>query len=138
MTIYGCEIFFLITQLVLAGKDATSFRMKNAAMDPLTMIRLNRWHRDGIILAILYLLPCLWLGYSNGEWKSVGLISSGAILIRLTVYDIAFNKYAGLELYYFGSTPKADGIFAKIFGYQGAVRKSLAFGILLIIFQFIL
>ena len=138
MTIYSCEIYFLICQIMLAEKDATSYLMKNAALGPLTLIRLARWHRDGIVLAILYLLPCLWIGYQSGGWKSIALISSGATLIRLAVYDIAFNKYAGLELYYFGSTPKADGFFAKIFGSQGAVRKSLVFSALLITLQFLI
>src|SRR5882672_6584762 len=122
------EVFLLICTLFLAGKDATSYLLKdkNRPENSLDTGRIKRWHRDGLILNALFVLP---LVYFTGLWQIV--VYAG--LIRLAFFDVAFNKWAGLGLNYLGSTATIDKIFIKIFGKNGAILKSLAFLVILII-----
>lgn len=136
--IWICEIYFLICQSFQVGKDATSYRMKDKQMDPLTTNRLKRWHRDGVIQAFLSFLPCAFACFLKGGWPGLGLISACVFLIRMSFYDISFNKWAGLDLGFFGTTPKSDALFIWAFGTNGAVRKALAFTVALIIIQFLI
>lgn len=125
--IYLAEIYLLICILFLAGKDASSYLLKDKlkSNNTINFNRIKRWHRDGVILNILYVLPLLFLV----EWY----ILIFALLIRLSFFDIAFNKWAGLDFRFLGSTSWVDKIFIKIFGKMGAIKKSLTFYSILII-----
>lgn len=136
--IWICEVYFLICQSFQVGKDATSYLLKDATLNPLTLARLKRWHRDGVIQAVLSFLPCAIACFLKDGWMGLGLISACVFLIRMSFYDISFNKWAGLDLGFFGTTPKADSVFIFFFGVQGAVRKALTFAIALITIQFFL
>lgn len=138
LTISFCEIYFMICQFVQVGKDASSYLLKDTKLGPLTLIRLNRWHRDGVIQALLSFLPCAVACYILYGWKGLGLIAAGAALIRLSFYDISFNKWANLDLGFLGTTPKADAVFIAIFGTMGAVRKAIVFTAMLITLQLII
>lgn len=121
------EIFLIICILFLAGKDASSYLLKDKLRSDNTidLNRIKRWHRDGVALNILFILPLLFLV----QWY----IIIYALLIRLSFFDIAFNKWAGLDFRFLGSTSWVDKIFIKIFGKMGAIKKSLTFYSILII-----
>lgn len=136
--IWICEVYFVICQLFQVGKDASSYLLKDARLGLFTLTRISRWHRDGVILAFLSFLPCAVACYLKSGWAGLGLISACTFLIRMSFYDISFNKWANLQLGYFGTTPKTDSVFISIFGINGAVRKALVFTVMLITLQFFL
>lgn len=136
--IWICEIYFFVCQSFQVGKDASSYLLKDARLGLFTLTRISRWHRDGVILAFLSFLPCAAACFMKGGWIGLGLISACTFLIRMSFYDISFNKWANLQLGYFGTTPKADAIFIWAFGINGAVRKAFVFTALLITIQFFL
>jgi hypothetical protein len=134
MVMILAQIYVLVCILFLAGKDASSYLLKdkdNAPSD-LENKRIQRWHRDGVALNALIIVPIVYLA------PELSWITLYTILIRLSVFDLAFNKWAGLDYKHLGSTAIADRFFSKIFGEKGAVKKSLFFLILTIILNFIL
>lgn len=126
MVIILLQIYLIICTLFLAGKDASSYLMKNNITNDITNTRIKRWHRDGVMLNILFVVPLLYFTH-------IWILLLYALLIRLSFFDIAFNKWANLDYRFLGSTAEVDKIFVKIFGKYGAVRKSLAFIVILII-----
>jgi hypothetical protein len=122
-------IISLIFTLFLAGKDASSYLLRGM-LDPyqgVTKSRLDRWHRDGVAIHAIFVFVLAW---ATGLWITV---PAQALLIRLGFYDIAFNKWASLPTTYIGNTSGVDRIFLKIFGHNGAVKKSAAFLIILLL-----
>jgi hypothetical protein len=116
-------VILVIFTLFMAGKDASSYLLKDKeATGDITTKRIQRWHRDGAAIFAMFTgtlafdFPCLWY------W-----IVAQALLVRLAIFDIAFNYYSSLNLNYLGSTAFVDKIFVKIFGVNGAKEKSLAF-----------
>jgi len=124
------EVFLIIAILYLAGKDATSYLLKSKVDNDLTNIRVKRWHRDGVILYLLYIIPLVFL-------VKYWLILVYALLISLAIFDIAFNYWAGLNPRFLGSTSKIDQFFVKIFGQEGAIKKSAIFLIILLLLNLI-
>jgi hypothetical protein len=122
------EIYVLVCILFLAGKDASSYLLKdhNRPQNSLDTKRIQRWHRDGVALNALVIMPIVYLR------PELYWIIPYTLLIRLAVFDIAFNKWASLDYKYLGSTAWADKFFSKIFGQYGAVKKSIFFAIVLI------
>jgi hypothetical protein len=113
------EVYLLIGILFLAGKDATSFRLKDHnAYGQLTDKRIVRWHRDGVILWLLLSLP---LAYYNSQWW---LVMTYSVLIRAATFDPAFNKWAGLKITYLGGSAYFDRLFVRILGKNGALKKT--------------
>lgn len=127
------EIYVLICTLFLAGKDATSYLLKdhNRPTNTLDLKRIERWHRDGVALNALIIMPIVYLA------PHLSLIILYTILIRLAFFDLAFNKWSKLDINYLGSTAWADKQFAKIFGQRGALKKSIFFGIIILILNII-
>jgi len=121
------QLYIAVACLVLAGKDATSFLLKEKKDDDFSASRIKRWHRDGVILYALYVLPCCKIDFLE-TWKIV--LAAG--LIRLALFDLEFNRSASLDIHYLGSTAWIDRQFVKIFGFNGALKKSGAFLLLLI------
>lgn len=121
------QVILVIATLILAGKDASSYLLKdkNPQDQVLTIKRINRWHRDGIFLYALYILV---LAFQVNWWH----LCIYATLIRLATFDLAFNFWAGLDFKFLGSTSKVDQFFSKIFGKYGALNKSLIFLVILI------
>lgn len=116
--------------MLLAGKDASSYLLKDkTSHTSLAVRRIQRWHRDGVFLYILYILPILSL---HLELYWIINIFICAILIRLSVFDLAFNYWAELNIRYLGSTSYIDKIFSRILGNNGALYKSLFFILVLI------
>jgi len=127
--IFIYQLYLLIVKLFLAGKDASSYLLKDKiASGSLTNNRIQRWHRDGVILDVLTTLPIAYL--AGTKWWQI-IISS--VLLRLSTFDLAFNYWGGLDIHHLGSTAWADKQFAKIFGASGAVKKSLFFLTLLVL-----
>lgn len=132
-------VFLLVFKLFLAGKDASSYLLKDKnAAGQLTDNRIKRWHRDGVAIDALNTASVAYI--FGPAWWQVILVS---LVIRLAVYDLAFNHWAGLNTHYLGSTAWADRQFIKLFGINGAIKKSLFFvGVLIgfyvskIIFKF--
>jgi len=131
--IYAFQLYYLVCTLFLAGKDADSYQLKARENNALTAGRINRWHRDGVILAVLFVLPFI------GKPTIFDLDPApfwqccvAALLIRLVFFDIPFNIWAPLPWQYIGGTAWADKLFVKIFGTAGAVKKSLTFLALLV------
>lgn len=121
MIIY--QIYLLIVKLFLAGKDASSYLLKDkSATGDITNNRIKRWHRDGVALDVLTTIPVAYIAGHN--WWQVVLSS---LLLRLGVFDVAFNLWGGLSATFLGSTASTDKFFAKIFGINGAIKKSLFF-----------
>ena len=125
--IYLAQLYIIVCTLFLAGHDSTSYLLKSGGTNigPLLFKRIRRWHRDG---SIIFFLCCLPLVYFIG-WQ----IIIAALLIRLSLFDLAFNAWSGLPIETIGTTAFTDRLFAKIFGNSGALKKSLLFLIVLII-----
>lgn len=123
MTLILAEIYVLICILFLAGKDASSYLLKehNKPENQLDKKRIQRWHRDGVALNALIIMPIVYLK------PELYLIIPYTILIRLAVFDLAFNKWASLNYNFLGSTAWTDKAMIKIFGKYGAVKKSIFF-----------
>lgn len=121
-------IFLLIFKLFLAGKDASSYLLKDkVAIGELITKRIKRWHRDGVVIDFLNTVS---VAYNfNYDWWQIIFVS---LIIRLAVYDICFNHWAGLNINFLGSTAWFDRQFIKVFGINGAVKKSLFFLIILV------
>lgn len=126
--IYLFELYLIICVLFLAGKDADSYLLKDKTDNALTAGRVLRWHTDGLILYILYIIP-LVIWDSRDWWKTL----IAAALIRLTLFDLAFNDWSNLPITYLGGTAATDKLFVRIYGLNGAVEKCLTFFGLLII-----
>jgi hypothetical protein len=122
-------IISLAFTLLLSGKDASSFLLRGVldSYQGVTKSRLDRWHRDGVIMHSLFTLVLAW---ATGLWVSAPI---QALLIRLGFYDLSFNKWTSLPTTYIGNTSGVDRIFLKIFGHNGAVKKSAAFLIILLL-----
>lgn len=123
------QIYVLICILFLAGKDASSYLLKDhiRPFSDIQKNRIERWHRDGVALNALIVIPIVYLR------PDLWFIIIYTVLIRLCVFDIAFNKWSSLNYRYLGSTAIVDKFFVKIFGQYGAVKKSIFFLILLIL-----
>lgn len=121
------ELYLLVCTLFLAGKDASSLRMKDKSdkYAELMKKRISRWHRDGVVLHILFVVPVVY--YTQNYWLILY-----AVLIRLSVFDIAFNFWAGIGTKYLGTTAITDRIFSRLFGADGAYKKSISFFLILI------
>lgn len=122
------QIYVLVCILFLAGKDASSYLLKDHDRPPSTLDRkrIQRWHRDGVALNALVIVPIVYLR------PELWFIIIYTLLIRLAVFDIAFNRWASLDYRYLGSTAWADRLLSKIFGKYGAVKKSIFFFLVLI------
>src|SRR5690348_1510575 len=120
-----CSAYLIVSTLFLAGKDADSYLLKDRQDNPMTSKRVRRWHSDGLAMAFLFLVPCLFLG--TWYWSAIS-----ALLVRLSIFDLFFNEWASLPSTYLGGTAFADKLFVKIFGVNGAIRKSACFFILFI------
>lgn len=130
LLILKASALLLIFKLLLAGKDATSYLLKDKnAEGELTAKRIDRWHRDGVIIDFLYTLAVSDTFGNN--WWQIFLIS---FLLRISIYDLAFNYWAKLEIGYVGGTARTDKVFVKIFDKDGAVTKSIFFFALFILF----
>lgn len=130
------QVYILICILFLAGKDATSYLLKDRTTTTkgvigLTITRLRRWHRDGVILNILFLIPLVF--FLGNYWLILY-----TVLIRLAFFDIAFNKWANIDYRFLGSTAIVDKFFSSVFGQYGAVKKSFVFFVILIILNIFL
>lgn len=125
--IYLFELYLIVCVLFLAGKDADSYQLKEKTDNGLSAGRVKRWHRDGLILFVLYLLPLI-VWDARDAWKTV----IGGALIRGALFDLAFNHWASLSTSYLGGTAWADKLFVKVFGVNGAILKSSIFLALLI------
>lgn len=133
MLIILAQIYVLVCILFLAGKDATSYLLKNKDVsDNLTVSRIQRWHRDGVALNILIITPIVYLR------PELSWIILYTLLIRLSVFDLAFNKWSGLDYKYLGSTAWSDKVMIKVFGENGAVKKSVFFLILVVLLNFLI
>lgn len=123
------QIYVLVCILFLAGKDASSYLLKEKDKPPSTLEnkRIKRWHRDGVALNMLIIVPIVYLA------PELSWIILYTILIRLAVYDLAFNRWSSLNYKFLGSTAWADKFFSSIFGQYGAVKKSVFFIIVLIL-----
>jgi hypothetical protein len=128
------EVYSLMCILLLSGKDSSSYLLKdhNRVYTLLDKSRIQRWHRDGVALNALVISPIVYLR------PDLYLIILYTVLIRLSVFDVAFNRWSSLDYRFLGSTALVDKIFSKIFGKYGAVRKSIFFGIILIILNILL
>jgi hypothetical protein len=128
MTLIYIQAYILLCCLALAGKDADSYQLKDKQDNALSAGRVKRWHRDGVILYLLLLVPVCYYNLP-AAWKIV--VAAG--LIRLAFFDLAFNWWAPLSIHYLGSTAWLDKLFVKVFGINGAVKKSLTFFTLLVL-----
>ncbi len=122
------QFYMIVVILFLAGKDAISYKLKSRVDNDLSFSRIKRFHRDGAFLNILFILPFIY--FDTYSWWKYILYT---ILIRIAIFDPFFNYQAGLNSRFLGSTALWDKQFIKIFGINGAIKKSLLFIILLAI-----
>lgn len=136
------QILILVACLFLAGHDSTSFLLRKGGDNAGALLysRLNRWHRDGLIIYCLVIIAinlgeicyAIKIGASFSismiDWKM--FIAAG--LIRLSFFDLSFNYWSQLPFNLIGTTAFTDRLFARVFGHQGAVLKSLVFLLVLI------
>ncbi len=119
------QLYLLICILALAGKDADSFRLKDHnAAGRLTDRRINRWHRDGVLLWALITISPTYMAYClHLDWWMVPAYSC---ILRAAFFDPFFNRWAGLQVTYLGGSAGWDRLFVNIFGLNGALKKSAA------------
>ena len=122
--IYALQAYLIICVLFSAGHDSSSIRLRQTVSDYMTIKRIRRWHRDGFLLYVLFCVPVIFIG----GWK----IAIAAALIRASIFDLALNKWTDYNYKFIGTTAFWDKQFSKIFGKDGAVKKSLAFLLVLI------
>jgi hypothetical protein len=126
--IYALIAYLAAAILALGGKDADSYQLKARQDDGLTVSRVKRWHRDGVILFLLIVALAAWKDLA--EWYKVAIAAG---LLRLSLFDLAFNYWAGgLSIHYLGGTAWWDRQMVKIFGINGAVLKASIFLTILI------
>lgn len=126
--LYFAELYLTACVLFLAGKDADSYLLKDKTDNQFSIGRVKRWHADGVALFILdVILLVFWMPAIAGKIVMAG------VLIRLSLFDLAFNHWASLPITYLGGTTGSDRFFVRIFGANGAARKSLAFAAILVI-----
>jgi len=131
MTIFlFLQVYLAACGFFLAKKDAESYLMKTTTTTPTILNLIKRWHADGVVLGILINVPLLYDFHK--EWWQIVIVN---VLLRVAEFDLVFNKYANLSPTYLGSTAEADKIFSKIFGINGAIKKSITFFGLLIAFN---
>lgn len=123
----GFQLFMIVAILFLAGKDSSSYKLKDKRDNSLTLARIKRFHRDGVALNALFVIPFIYFDPIN--WQKYIVYT---LLLRLSIFDIAFNYWAGLNYKSLGSTAWWDQKFAEIFGEDGAVKKSIIFLLILI------
>jgi len=128
------QIYVLICTLLLAHKDAMSYLLKDKVANdtPERLSIISKWHRDGVAMNILFVLPVFILS------PALSWIILYALLIRLAFFSVAFNYWSKLNHKFLGTTAWSDKVLRKIFGEQGAVKASLFFLSILIILNFIL
>lgn len=126
--IYILQLYLIACTLFLAGKDASSYLLSSTHTERVYLTRVKRWHRDGVILWLLYVTSIAFRP-EVPAWKT----AIAALLIRLFSFDLAFNRWASLPMKYLGGTAWADTLFVRVFGKQGAVRKSLTFFIIWVV-----
>ena len=127
--------FFILISVVviaikffLAKKDADSYNLEPHSSNLAPLSKIKIWHTDGAILDILITLG---ITISTTCYWEIPILS---LLVRASIYDLVFNKYAGLSMTYFGGTSPFDKLSKKVFGVQGAIKQSLFFSILTIAF----
>ena len=130
-------LYLIILIGFLAGKDGISYSLKDKKDNSLTKGRIKRWHRDGTILMSVGTISTFmrFSGFFHIEisplwWQ----IIIEAILIRTSIFDPLFNRWAQLNPTYLGGTAWSDRLSTTIFGINGAIKKAIFFGILAIIF----
>lgn len=128
MTMILAEIYVLVCILFLAGKDATSYLLKDHNRPPTDTDknRVERWHRDGVALNALIIMPIVYLR-PDLYWLILY-----TVLIRLAFFDLAFNKWSSLKYNFLGSTAWSDKLMIKVFGKYGAIKKAIFFFIVLV------
>lgn len=128
------QIYVLICTLLLAHKDAMSYLLKDKVVNdsPERFKIISKWHWDGVLMNILFVVPVFTLS------PALSWIILYAFLIRLAFFSVAFNYWSKLNYKFLGTTAWSDRFLRKIFGEQGALKASLFFLSLLIIFNFIL
>lgn len=126
-------LILIIFTIFLARKDGTSFLLKEKHEESwLTFKRLKRWHLDGVIIYLIFtsVLARAIPGHNVHVFVQ-------ALLVRLALYDVVFNNSAQLDWRYLGSTAAVDKEFIKIFGESGAIKKSIAFLVILVLTFFL-
>lgn len=128
------QIYVFICTLLLAHKDAMSYLLKDKNSPDTTekLSIISKWHRDGVLMNILFVLPVFVLS------PALSWIILYAILIRLAIFSVAFNYWAKLNYKFLGTTAITDKLLRKYFGEQGALKSSLFFLTILISLNFII
>jgi hypothetical protein len=85
---------------------------------------LNAWHFCGGVIYLLACLPAIALV----NW----LLVIPCLLVRVSIYDIAHNLFAKFPAGHLGTEAKSDKLFVKLFGKEGAIKKAVAFILILI------
>lgn len=135
--IYIMQLYLIACELFSAGHDSTSIRLRQTIGDNMTIKRIKRWHRDGLALYILFCLPLFFYGSSLEQlvinWKMI----VAAALIRVSIFDPFLNYWTDYSITFIGTTAWWDRRFSKIFGKNGALKKSITFFLILIILNFL-
>ena len=116
--IFYIQIYLVVLTVLLSIKDSTSYLLKTKDKNLLVTSRVNRWHLQGAAIFVISLLPLMYIG-------NIIEVSIAALLIRLSLYDLVFNKAANLDFSFFGTTSKSDIAFSKIFVAQCKTLKSV-------------
>jgi len=130
--IYIMQVYLIVCVLFSAGHDSSSIRLRQKISDYLTIQRIKRWHRDGLALYILFCLPLFFFGSSLDHLVINWKMMIAAALIRVSIFDPFLNYWTDYSITFIGTTAWWDRRFSKIFGKNGAVKKSIAFFLLLI------
>ena len=135
--IYLLQLSFWMFTLFFAGRDSVSISQKEKEFNELTKQRNKWWHtQGGILYAIFVLTVCCTVWYYDSVWFGLKL-GVAAALTRVILFDPALNHWSGWSITHLGTTAAWDKIFKKLFGKEGAMKKTIAFFILLVILNLV-
>ena len=134
---YILQLIMIAYVLFKAGDNSSAVKLRENEYNSLTMVRITRWHRDGSAGYAILLLVIAGFLFKYENWLiAVKSLVAGA-LIMVTFFDVALNNWSGWKLGYMGNTAWWDRFFVKLFGKTGAVKKAIAFFILLVILNLV-
>ena len=135
--IYLFQLSFLVFTLFFAGRDSVSITQKEKESNELTKQRNKWWHTQGGILYVIFVVTvCCTVWYYDSVYFGLKLCFAAA-LIRVIFFDPALNHWSGWSIRYLGTTAGWDKLFVKVFGKEGAMKKTIAFFVLLVVLNLV-
>jgi len=125
------QLYILFLAAVFGARDGINYSIYGVPKTDYKTLHasLKWWHFSG---AFLY-------GFAGGplvmiiSWKLIIAL----LLLRVSIFDIAYNHFAGLPLSHIGTEAFWDRVFRSIFGAKGGIIKAVCFVLILALLNFL-